>query len=156
MKTARKNISQARHRARRLAVQALYQWQLAGQDIQDIEDQFISDHVGEQTDLEYFRELIRQVPAQLDDIDGEIRQVLDRPLQEVDPVERAILRLGTYELRSRPDIPFRVVITEAVQLAKVFGAEQGHKYANSVLDKIARKIRAAEAAAIKPAGDHTQ
>ena len=156
MKTARKNISQARHRARRLAVQALYQWQLAGQDIQEIEDQFISDHTGEQTDLEYFRELIHQVPAHLGDIDREIGQVLDRPFQEVDPVERAILRLGTYELRFRPDIPFRVVINEAVQLAKVFGAEHGHKYANSVLDKIARKLRAAEAAANKPAGDHTQ
>jgi N utilization substance protein B len=136
-----------RHRARRLAIQALYQWQVTRLDIAEIEQQFRAEGENANADLDYFGELLRGTVAHVDDIDKELTQVIDRPLAEVDQVERAILRLGTYELIHHVDVPYRVVINEAIKLAKVFGAEHGHKYANSVLDKVARKLRATEVAA---------
>lgn len=137
-------MSKARSRARQRAVQALYQWQMTAQNLGDIESQFIADREMGKADLEFFHELLHQVPARLDELDGELGGVTDRPVDQIDPVERAILRMGTYELKHRLETPYRVVINEAVELAKTFGAEQGHKYVNSVLDKVARKVRAAE------------
>ena len=135
-----------RSRARRRALQALYQWQLGGQDLGVIEKQFLEEYRMGQTDLEYFSELLHRIPANLKEIDGRIDPHLDRPFVTVDPVEKAILRLGVYELTEQLDIPYRVVINEAVELAKVFGAEQSHRYINGVLDKIGRenRFRAAE------------
>lgn len=141
------NASHLRHRARRLAIQALYQWQVTGLDVAEIERQFRAEGDNANADLDYFADLLRGTIDHVDDIDAELAPVIDRPLAEVDQVERAILRLGTYELLHRIDTPYRVVIDEAVKLAKVFGAEHGHKYANSVLDKVARKLRALEVAA---------
>ena len=137
-------MSKARSRARQRAVQALYQWQMTAQNLGDIEAQFIADREMGKADLEFFHELLHQVPAQLDVLDAELAGLADRPVEQIDPVERAILRMGTYELMHRLETPYRVVINEAVELAKTFGAEQGHKYVNSVLDKVARKVRAAE------------
>jgi len=137
-------MSKARSRARQRAVQALYQWQMTAQNLGDIEAQFIADREMGKADLEFFHELLHQVPAQLDALDAELAGLADRPVEQIDPVERAILRMGTYELMHRLETPYRVVINEAVELAKTFGAEQGHKYVNSVLDKVARKVRAAE------------
>jgi N utilization substance protein B len=137
-------MSKARHKARRLATQALYTWQLSGQDLADIEQQYCLDHDMSKVDLAYFQELLHKVPACIQKLDGHITPLLDRPIEEVDPVERAVLRLGTYELAFRPDVPYRVVINEGVELAKVFGAEDGHKYVNGVLDGIARMLREVE------------
>lgn len=137
-------VSKARTKARRTAVQALYQWQLTGLDISEIEAQFVAEHDFSKVDFDYFKELLHQVPLHLHELDDHLTPRLDRPMDEVDPVERAILRMGVYELQFRLDIPYRAVLNESVELAKMFGAEHGHKYVNSVLDKVARTLRAVE------------
>lgn len=138
-------MSRSRAVARRAAVQAIYQWQVGGNDVGDIERQFLAEQQDlAKGDVEYFGELLRGIPQQVDKLDDELAPLLDRPIREVDPVERAVLRLGVYELMFKPDVPYRVVINEAVELAKLFGAEQGHRYVNGVLDKAARKLRAVE------------
>ena len=141
-----KNLSQRRSRARRVALQAIYQWQVAHQDLIDIERQFLASEETEGADRDYFHELLHRVPAELSDLDAALAPLLDRRIEAVDPVERALLRMGAYELLRRPDVPYRVVINEAVELAKVFGAEQGHRYINGILDGLARRVRPAEVA----------
>ena len=134
----------ARARARRYAMQALYQWDLSGTDLPVIRRQFLEAEDFSRADQAYFVELLSRIPGQVDVVDENISAFIDRPLVQLDPVERAILRIGVYELLYRLDIPFRVIINEAVQLSKKFGAEQGHTFVNGVLDKVAHKIRAAE------------
>jgi N utilization substance protein B len=142
-------MSKARHNARRLATQGLYAWQMSGQDLGDIGEQLQLDHDMSKVDIEYFTELLHKVPAHLQELDEHIIPLLDRDLNQVDPTERAILRLGAYEVAFRPDIPYKVVINEGVELAKTFGAEDSHKFINSILDGIARTLRSAE---VKAAG----
>jgi N utilization substance protein B len=139
----------ARHNARERALQALYQWQLTGDNVSDIDAQFLDDQDMKEVDVPYFQELLHQVPARLHELDAVIGPFLDRPIDQVDPVERAILRLACYELMVRQEIPYRVVINEGVELAKVFGAEQGHRYINGILDKAAQQVRAVEVQAPK-------
>jgi len=168
-------MSGRRGLARRYAVLALYQWQLTGQDPVEIGHHFFEDPgwVGEVTDSlldvtdtssdsndghrrpydqELFKQLLYGVPARLTELDAELQQALDRPIERVDPVERAILRAGAYELLYSPVVPYRVVINEAVDLAKLLGAEQGHRYVNGVLDRIARNVRRGEMDADAPVG----
>jgi len=133
-----------RARARRFALQALYQWDLSGTDLRDIRSQFLVEEDFSRADKPYFMELLSEGPKHIDNIDKNISDYIDRPFEQLDPVERAILRIATYELLFRPDIPYRVTINEAVQLTKKFGAEQGHAYVNGVLDKAAHTLRAAE------------
>jgi len=133
-----------RARARRFALQALYQWDLSGTDLRDIRSQFLVEEDFSRADKPYFIELLSKAPNNIDIIDKNISNYTDRPIEQLDPVERAILRIATYELLYRPDIPYRVTINEAVQLTKKFGAEQGHAYVNGVLDKAAHTLRAAE------------
>ena len=133
--------------ARRCAAQALYEWQMTGQDPGRIAAQFLADEDLRKADPDYFWELVQQVPARAAEIDAALEPFLDRPLAQVDPVERAILRIGGYELMQHPDLAYRIVINEAVELAKVFGAEQGHRFVNGVLDKLARAVRPVEFAA---------
>ena len=140
-------MSRQRSRSRSLAIQALYQWQLAGQDVGAIVEHFMLEQDAGKFDVEYFTELVRGVPTRLDELDGALAPCIDRALESVDPVERAILRLGAYELIEHPEIPYRVVINEAVELAKTFGAEKGHRYVNGVLDKAARQLRPLETSA---------
>lgn len=128
----------ARSQARRAALQALYQWQLTGEEPSCIEDQFLSERPLGKADLIYFKDLLSNVPRHVLSLDRALEVLLDRPVKQVDPVARAILRIAAYELRFRPDVPWRTVITEAVKLAKTFGAEQSHRYVNGVLDKLAR------------------
>lgn len=137
-------MSNARSKARRSAVQALYQWQMAGENIAEIHDQFLVEREMAKVDLEYFKELLHGVAGQLEVLDQQIKPFLDRDINSVDPVERAILRMGTFELMFRPDVPYRVVINEALESAKMFGADQGHKYVNGVLDKVAQQTRQPE------------
>ena len=139
-------MSGSRKKARAAALQALYQWQLTAQPAQDIERLFLSDDNLAGADGEYFRELVQGVPAHRDELDAKLAPHVDRKLDEVDPIERAILRIGAYECAYRPEIPYRVVLNEAIELAKRFGAEQGHRYVNAVLDKLAAQLRAAEIA----------
>ncbi|KAB2929302.1 MAG: transcription antitermination factor NusB [Candidatus Contendobacter sp.] len=133
--------------ARRCAAQALYEWQITGQEPSRIAAQFLADEDLRKADPDYFWELIQQIPARAAEIDAALDPFLDRPLAQVDPVERAILRIGGYELMQHPNLAYRIVLNEAVELAKVFGAEQGHRYVNGVLDKLARAVRSAEFAA---------
>jgi N utilization substance protein B len=133
-----------RHRARAAAVQALYQWQLTEQSPEQIEDHFVLDHDTQGMDLDYFHHLVREIPLHRHELDDHLVPYLDRELEEVDPVERAILRLGAFEFEFHPEIPYKVVLNEAVELAKTFGAEHGHKYVNAILDKVAAKLRAPE------------
>ena len=109
-----------------------------------IEKQFRQEQDMRKVDMEYFSELLHKVPASLDELDEALFPYLDRGIEEVDPIERAILRLGTYELKSRIDIPYKVVISEGVHLAKTFGSAESHKYINGILDKVARQLRKVE------------
>jgi N utilization substance protein B len=134
----------ARHNARRYALQAMYQWQLAGTALEIIEAEFLRFHIDKKFDLEYFKELIHGVPEQKTDLDKEIREFTARPLAEIDPVELAVLRISIYEILRRPDVPYRVIINEALELTKKFGSVEGYKFVNGILDKIARKNRKTE------------
>jgi len=133
-----------RTRARRLAMQALYQWDMSGNNLSDIEAQFVEEEGFEKADADYFNELLHKIPAMLDEVEEAFIPYLDRPVKEIDPVERAVLRMATYELLTRIDVPYKVIINEAVNLTKKFGAEQAHKYINGVLDQTARALRAVE------------
>ena len=133
-----------RRKARRLVLQALYQWQMTQDPPAEIEKQFRAEFQGKY-DWAYFHELLTSVVSSVADIDEQLDPLLDRPLRTLDPVEKALLRMGTFELRNRIDIPYRVVINEAVELAKVFGATDGYKYVNGILDKLARELRPSEA-----------
>jgi N utilization substance protein B len=132
-----------RHGSRRLLVQALYQRQLAGHTAAEIVAQFSSQKDFEKVDVEYFRRLLGEILADTAGLDALIAGDADRPVTQLDPVEHAILWLGLMELRSHPEIPVKVVITESVQLAKEFGATDGHRYINALLDKLAPKLRPA-------------
>lgn len=137
------NVSpSARRKARQRAMQALYQWQLTKQDSGQINAQFLIDQDLGETDVAYFQELINQIPQRCEALSDILSPFLDRPLVQVDPVEKAILLVAAYELLHRSDIPFRVVINEAVELAKRYGADQSHRFINGVLDKVARDLRA--------------
>ena len=145
-------MSRKRTLARRAAVQGLYQWQVSGRDLRDVEtlllgDSDLPEELGadlRDMDLGYFRELLRGVATRVSELDAAVEPFLDRPMSGVDPVEKAILRVGAFELVGRPEIPYRVVINEAVELAKIFGAEQSHRFVNGVLDRLAMDVRAVE------------
>lgn len=137
--------SRARAAARRNAVQALYQWEMNRQPIDRIIGEFQSDRSElQKADQEYFCEVMRGVAQHREELAGRLAPHLARAFDQLDPVERAVLLLAIYELLYRPDLPWRVVVNEAVELAKTFGAEQSHRFINGVLDPAARAIRAAE------------
>ena len=136
--------TRARSIARKLAMQALYQWQLTQQSAAEIKQQFLESEESAGVDREHFEELVVKSIAQHEELETALAPYLDRPLDQLDPVETAILLIGMYELRERLDIPYRVVINEAVDLCKRFGATDAHKYVNAVLDRAAREVRAAE------------
>ena len=130
--------------ARKLVMQALYQWQMTGHEANDLSKQFVESEEFGGADREYFNELLRGCIKGKEHIDAGIAPFIDRPLEQLDPVETAILMMGMYELQSRIDVPYRVVINEAVDLAKRFGATDAHKYVNAVLDRAAKEVRSAE------------
>ena len=140
-------MSMTRTFARMSAVQALYQWQVGRQDLTEIERQFQVERDLGRADVAYFKELLYGVPAHTAEIDVALAAFTDRAVADIDPVERAILRLGCYELLFRLDIPCRVAINESINLAKRFGAVDSHKYVNGILDKVARQRRSLEFAA---------
>ncbi|WP_027156892.1 transcription antitermination factor NusB [Methylobacter luteus] len=137
-------MSQARTNARRSAVQALYQWQMTGQNLSEIERQFLEEDRLKNAQKSYFTELFYGIPKNLAAIDQALSEFVDRPVDKIDPVERAILRIGVYELMHRLDMPYRVVLNEGINLAKDFGADGSHRYVNGILDKVAQKQRALE------------
>lgn len=130
-----------RKKARKLAMQALYQWHMNDTSISDLEVQFRSESNMKKVDSEYFSEMIHGIPKEKAKLDERLDAKLDRSIKTLTPVELTILRLGVYELIHRLDVPYKVVINEAVELAKIFGATDGHKFVNGVLDKIALQER---------------
>ena len=134
----------ARSRARRRALQAIYAWQLSGSEGRTIIEQFRHEQDMQVADLEYFEDLVHGVVSQCAELDAGLAPLLDRGIEQVDPIERAALRLAAYEFRHRLDVPYRVVLNEAIELSKRFGADYGHTYVNGVLDKLAREWRSAE------------
>ncbi|MCK7596279.1 transcription antitermination factor NusB [Microbulbifer sp. CAU 1566] len=139
----------ARRKARHYAMQALYQWQMAGSNLNAIEAEFHADNDMTKTDVAYFRELLHGVAKNLDEIEGTYSQYLDRDVEELDPVSRALLRMSTFEMKNRVDVPYKVVINEAVALAKKFGPTDAFKFINGILDKVALSERSVEVKADK-------
>lgn len=133
-----------RRRARALALQALYHRHFSKSPINAIEAEFMVDNDMSKVDSAFFRDLLRGVHREQGDLDKLIEPLLDRALSEVDPIELAIVRMGTYELKNRIDVPYRVVINEGIELAKRFGGTEGHKFVNSLLDKLSQRLRLAE------------
>ena len=136
-----------RSRARRRALQAVYAWQVSGGDANSVVAQFAHEQANEIADLEYFDDLVRGVIRHVRELDGALSQFVDRGVGEVDQIERAALRIAAYELLHRPDVPYRVVINEAIDTTKRFGSEHGHTYVNGVLDHAAAAWRAVEVGA---------
>lgn len=151
MNEAKKPVSQAaqhlaatRSVARKLALQALYRWQLNDAPWQDLVQEFGEAEDMPKADREYFRELVEGVWRTRQDLDLRLAEMMDRAPEQLDPVEHAVLLIGLYELTSRPEVPYRVCINEAVNLAKRFGGTDGHKFVNAVLDRAARTLRVHE------------
>ncbi len=130
-----------RSRARRGAIQALYQWQLSGESTDTIRGQFRERPGMDKVDWAYFDQLVEGVTHHHSELDTLITPLLDRPIGQLDPVEKSILRLATYELRHCTDVPWRVCINEAVELARTFGAQDSYRYINAVLDPLAKQLR---------------
>ena len=139
----------ARSRSRRRGLQAIYAWQINGANERDLIAQFAHEQAHEVADLEYFEDLVRGVLRHVAEVDAALGAHLDRTVEEVDAIERAALRIAVYELLHRPDVPYRVVINEAIDSTKRFGSEHGHTYVNGVLDKAAAALRSTEAQAAR-------
>ncbi|SEI88175.1 N utilization substance protein B [Allopseudospirillum japonicum] len=164
MSQKKTNRAQQRHNARQLIVQALYQWKLTSASLGQIElqirgavpDDSLEAHEDiaqtvRHADLAYFSEVLHIIPKECASLDALILPYLDRSLNDLDPIELAILRLGTYEMSRRLDVPYRVIINEGVELAKSFGGTDSHKYINGVLDRLAQQVRSQEVQAPRPA-----
>lgn len=131
----------ARRRAREMALQGVYSWMLSNNDVASIELSLATSNEMSKVDMPYFQELLQNSVKEVAELDTAIKPYLGRLPEELDPIEKAILRIATYELTKRIDVPFKVVINEAIELAKVFGAEESHKFINGVLDKAVRTLR---------------
>ena len=140
----RRRHRQARSRARRLAVQALYQWQIAGHSPAELVNQYSAQDGFAQADAAYFERLVRGVIAGAEQFDALIATHADRPLEQIDPIERAALLCGIFELAESIEVPYRVVIHEAIELTRIFGGTEAHRYVNAILDRAARELRSLE------------
>ena len=145
-------MKNARHKARELALQGLYQWLLAEEHADEIRMHLAEFKGYDKADQKYLERLLNGVIADAPELEATFSPLLDRPIGELSPVERGVLLIGTYELAHVPDVPYRVVINEAVELAKSYGGTDGHKYVNGVLDKLAPSLRAAEVKARRAGG----
>ncbi len=136
--------TQQRRYARERALQALYQWDIGKAQSSDVRQQFLDTQDMSRVDIAFFVELFNGVSHDPDVVDTAMGDALDRPIEDLDPIERAVLRIAVFELTQRPDIPARVVINEGVEITKRFGADKGHRYVNGVLDKLAKQLRPVE------------
>jgi N utilization substance protein B len=137
-------MKKSRRKARELALKALYQWKLTANPVTDIAENLRDEEGFATVDDEYFLILLKGVAAEAEALNALLARQLDRPIEELSPIEHAILLIGAYEAVHCPDVPYRVVINEAVELAKAYGGTDGHKYVNGVLDKMMAEVRAAE------------
>ncbi len=138
------SLAKGRSNARKKATQALYQWQMSGNELDEIEVQFHQEQNMEKVDTDYFHKLLHEIPADINAIDELISKYSTRTKDEMDLIEQSILRLSTYELKSSIDVPYKVVISESVTLAKLFGSDKSHAFVNSILDKLAKDLRKTE------------
>ena len=138
---SKKSVAKARGKSRRLAMQAIYQWQMTGDNISDIKQQFFDENNMAKLDSAFFSEMVSGVASSISELDPLLEKYMTRKVESVDPVERSILRLATYEFINRFDVPYRVVLNEAVTITKEFCAEKSHTFVNAVLDKVAKEIR---------------
>jgi len=145
----KKGLAKARGKSRRLAMQAVYQWQMTGDNITDIKQQFFEENNMSQVDSEFFSELVSGVASSINELDVLLEKYMPRSAESVDPVERSILRLAAYEFVNRFDVPYRVVLNEAVNITKEYCAENSHAFVNAVLDKVAKEIRHLEVQSAK-------
>jgi len=134
----------ARKKSRKLALQAIYQWQLTNAELHAVQAQFLAHPDNADIDSAYFKQLVAHVINDVNGIDNTFKPYLDRDIEALNPIELAILRLGTYELLSCLEIPYKIILNEAIELTKTFGAEDSYKYTNSILDRVADKVRAQE------------
>ena len=134
------SLAKGRSNARKKATQALYQWDMSGNDLADIEAQFHEEQNMEKVDTDYFHKLLHEVPADVSALDKLIEKYSDRKESELDLIEQSILRLSSYELKNSIDVPYKVVISEAITLAKMFGSDKSHAFVNSILDKLAKDL----------------
>jgi len=139
-----KTLARSRGKSRRLAMQAIYQWQMTGDSITDIKQQFFDDNNFAGIDKDFFDMLVSGVASSLSEIDPLLEKYMSRSIESVDPVERAILRSASYEFINRLDVPYRVVLNEAVNIAREYCADNSHAFVNAVLDKVAREVRKME------------
>lgn len=142
------NAISERRKARDMLLQALYQWAVAGQSVSEIDAQFHAENDMEKVDVEYFKEVLRTVIRDSETIDSYFSDLIGRPIKELDPVSLSILRLSSYELKERLDIPFKVVINEGINLAKKFGPAESTRFINGVLDRVAARVRSVEVEAM--------
>jgi N utilization substance protein B len=133
-----------REKARKFAMQALYTWQVSGNDLHDIEKYYLADRNPDKFDLEYFKKLLYNVPGNLSKLDEQIIKYSEREIEQIGDIEHSILRVAIYELQQSLDVPYKVIIFEALELANVFGNEDGRRYINAVLDRAAKEFRATE------------
>ena len=138
------SLAKGRSNARKKATQALYQWHMSGNDLVEIETQFHEEQNMEKVDTDYFHKLLHEVPADVTALDKLIEKYSDRKESELDLIEQSILRLSSYELKNSIDVPYKVVISEAITLAKMFGSDKSHTFVNSILDKLAKDLRKLE------------
>ncbi len=131
----------ARHKARELALQGIYSWQMSKNDIAQVELALATSNDMQKVDMVYFQAILRGVVENVETLDAKVKPYLGRLPEELDPIEKAILRIATYELTERMDVPYRVIINESIELAKSFGAEESHKFINGALDKAVKTLR---------------
>jgi len=143
-KPTKKSLAKARGKSRRLAMQAVYQWQMTADSITGIKQQFLDDNNFSSVDSDYFSELVSGVASSISELDPLLEKYMNRTMESVDPVERSVLRLATYEFLNRLDVPYKVVLNEAVNITKEFCAEKSHTFVNAVLDKVAKEVRQIE------------
>jgi transcription antitermination protein NusB len=146
---AGKGVAKARGKSRRLAMQAVYQWQMTGDSITDIKQQFFDENNASKFDAEFFSELVSGVASSISELDVLLEKYMPRSAESVDPVERSILRIAAYEFVNRFDVPYRVVLNEAVNITKEYCAENSHTFVNAVLDKVAKEVRHLEVQSAK-------
>lgn len=138
------SLAKGRSNARKKATQALYQWHMSGNDLAEIEEQFFEEQNMEKVDTDYFHKLLHNVPLVVSDLDALILKYSERKESELDPIELTILRLSSFELKNSLDVPYKVVISESITLAKMFGSDKSHAFVNSILDKLAKDLRKIE------------
>lgn len=133
-----------KRKARKLALQALYQWLMSGSDLFEIEAQFRAINNMDKVDGDYFSRVFHGVPSHLDVLEKSIRPFIDRDIDTLNPIELTVLRIGSFELHYCPEIPYKVILDESISLAKEFGSQDGHRYVNGVLNNLARQVRTVE------------